>query len=266
MARIFRHTYTKSLPDCAEVFTRKGHKYARFKDAKSRMITAPISKDGQKIILETSKWYIDYRNADGASQRKAGFTDRKATEQLANDLERTAEHIRSGYKPKEHESLTVPILDHLSQFKADLLAKGTSEKQARQVHNRAKCVIEGCQFYLWSDILATKVQAFLAHLRRDTEDRRSLSAQTSNWYLQAIKAFCSWLVKEGRAPSNPLEHLARLNVKADRRHDCRALTAEECNSLLSATQQGPTRLGMAAIDRVMLYRTALESGVSGPES
>ena len=83
--------------------------------------------------------------------------------------------------------------------------------------------------------------------------------------MQAIKVFCSWLVKEGRAPSNPLEHLARLNVKTDRRHDRRALTAKECNSLLSATQQGPTRLGMPAEDRVMLYRTALESGLRARE-
>ena len=60
MARIFKHTYTKPLPEGAELFTRKGKRFARFKDSKGRTATAPLSRSGEKIIVEAAKWYVDY--------------------------------------------------------------------------------------------------------------------------------------------------------------------------------------------------------------
>lgn len=54
MARIFRQTYTKPLPAEAEVFTRKGKRYARFKDGRGKTVTAPVSLDGAKVIRETA--------------------------------------------------------------------------------------------------------------------------------------------------------------------------------------------------------------------
>ena len=83
MARIFKHTYTKPLPEGSELFTRKGKRYARFKDSKGKMATAPLSEDGKKIIVQTSKWYIDYTDANGKRCRVPGFTDHKASEQRA---------------------------------------------------------------------------------------------------------------------------------------------------------------------------------------
>lgn len=34
------------------------------------------------------KWYVEYRDADGIVRRKAGYTDKAATQQLAAELER----------------------------------------------------------------------------------------------------------------------------------------------------------------------------------
>ena len=90
----------------------KGKRYARFKDSKSKVATAPLSKDGTKVIIETAKWYIDYTDANGKRCRVPGYTDRKATEQKATELERTAEHIDSGYRPKEHNELARPLMEH----------------------------------------------------------------------------------------------------------------------------------------------------------
>ena len=265
MARIFKQTYTKSLPDDAEIITRKGRRHARFKDGKGKTVTAPLSKDGTKVILETAKFYIDYKDDSGKSCRKAGYADRQATEQLASELEKTAEHIRSGYKPKEHGHLARPLTEHLADFEADLVAKGTSAKQAKLVCGRAGKVIASCRFHIWSDISATRVQRFLAKQRKDTEDKRGMSAQTSNFYLQAIKGFCAWLTSNQRAPESPLRHLKGLNVKTDRRHDRRALSDDECRRLLTAAAAGKVILGMTGKDRSILYRTALESGLRASE-
>ena len=65
---------------------------------------------------------------------------------------------------------------------------------------------------------------------------RGASVQTANFYLQAVKQFARWLVKDRRTGDNPLAHLQGGNVKTDRRHDRRELTEEELRSLLNATR------------------------------
>ena len=265
MARIFKQTYTKPLPEGAEIFTRKGRRYARFKDSKGKTVTAPLSQDGTRIIRELTKWYIDYVDANGKSRRVPGYTDRKATEQKASELERTAERVRSGYRPKEHDALARPLTEHLSEFKSHLLAKGTGEKQAIQAHNEIKRILNNCGLVFWPDISATRIQGFLAELRRDKAGKTGISARTSNSYLQSIKSFCTWMVREGRAPESPLSHLKGINVKTDRRHDRRALTDAECRDLLETTPIGPVRFNMVGPDRALLYRTALETGLRANE-
>jgi integrase len=266
MARIFKQTYTKPLPSGAEVLSKSGRQFARFKGEKGKTVIAPLSDNGQQVIRETAKWYIEYKDADGTLKRVPGFVDKAATEQRASELERTAEHVRSGYKPREFEHLVRPLLDQLADLKSDMLAKGITQKQAQLVYNRAERVIDGCGFKFWSDIEATKIQRFLADLRKKNPIRkRGISVQTSNWYLQAMKTFCRWLVDESRAHSNPLSHLKRLNVRTDLRHERRALTAEECHRLLTATSKGRTLHGCSGNERALLYRTALESGLRASE-
>src|SRR5437763_1340491 len=90
---------------------------------------------------------------------------------------------------------------------------------------------------------------------------RGTSVQTANFYLQAVKQFCRWLVKDRRMGENPLAHLQGGNVKTDRRHDRRELTEEELRSLLSATRaSGRTFRGLSGTDRFALYATACGTG------
>ena len=263
MARVFRATYTK----LRTVKDRGGKVVYDVKDGKKVPRRVPVmGKDGKPVQAESRRWYVEYKDANGRVRRKAGYTDRKATEQLAADLERTAERVRSGYRPKEHEHLARALEEHLADWQEALRAKGTTERQVQQVHNRAKRIMDDCGFVVWGDIRAAKVQKALAEMRKDTEKKRGISAQTSNWYLQAGKSFCEWLVKEGRAPENPLVHLEGLNVKVDRRHDRRALTLDECRALLAAAARGPKRWKMTGRERAVLYRLVLASGLRAGEA
>ena len=263
MARVFKATYTK----LRTVKDTKGNVLYDVRDGKKAPRRVPVlNRDGKPVLAESRKWYVEYKDANGRVRRKAGYTDRKATEQLAAELERTAEHVRSGYRPKEHEHLARPLSEHLADWREALKAKGTSDRQVQQVHNRAKRIVDTCGFVVWGDVQAAKVQKALAEMRKDTEEKRGISAQTSNWYLQAAKAFCEWLVMENRAPENPLAYLEGLNVRTDRRHDRRALTPDECVRLLATTAKGPTRWKMTGPERAMLYRVALESGLRAGEA
>ena len=88
-----------------------------------------------------------------------------------------------------------------------------------------------------------------------------LSAQTYNHYLKAAKQFTRWLVRDRRTPVDPLVHLARLNVKTDRRHDRRALSDDEFVRLVQAARASKTTIeGIPGPDRAMMYIFASWTG------
>jgi hypothetical protein len=72
MASIFKPTYTKPIPAGAEIVTVKGEPHARWR-RKGKTATAPLTQDGQRIVLESRKWYIEYRcQARPRLQRQRG--------------------------------------------------------------------------------------------------------------------------------------------------------------------------------------------------
>ena len=127
---------------------------------------------------------------------------------------------------------------------------------------RAQAVIEGCGFNTWADISASKVETYLASLRAGIN---GLSAQTSNFDLVCVKQLCKWMVQDQRASESPIQHLKRLNVRTDRRHDRRSLEVDEVRRLLETTTAAPVRFGMTGHARAMLYRVAVETGLRANE-
>ena len=109
-------------------------------------------------------------------------------------------------------------------------------------------VVEGCKFRVIEDVSPSKVEAFLAGLRKD-----GTSIQTSNHYLRSIKQFTRWLVLDRRHNDNVLAHLSTMNVETDRRRVRRPLTAEEFEKLIESAENGPTIWKMSGHDRATLY-------------
>ena len=104
-------------------------------------------------------------------------------------------------------------------YKQYLSGKGNTVQHVNLTIARIKRVIDGCGFRSWSDLSAARVQSYLASLR-DAE--KSISAASFNYYLQAMKSFCRWMVRDRRACENPLGHLQGQNIKTDKRHARRA--------------------------------------------
>ena len=151
-------------------------------------------------------------------------------------------------------------------FKQALLAQGNTPDYVATVIARAKRIIVDCDFVYWADLSASRTMAYLNGLRADKvnakgETVRGISAQTFNFYLAALKYFCRWMVKDGRASESPIAHLDGLNVRVDRRHDRRSLSIDELRRLLETTIAAPTRHGMTGPERAMLYRVAVETGL-----
>jgi integrase len=91
--------------------------------------------------------------------------------------------------------------------------------------------------------------------------REGLSAQTYNHHLKAAKQFTRWLVRDRRAPLDPLVHVSRLNMSTDRRHDRRALLPEEFDRLIEAARTSKVNVeNIPGADRAMIYVVAAWTG------
>ena len=244
--------------------------------------------EGRKSTRLSGKFYAVFQDYAGVLRRLPLFDDRKASEEAARKVDRLND-LRAGGESMPPElsrwvesmpnairnklalwgilsaskvAAGKPLAEHLSDWQAALLAKGNTVHHADTSHNRAKRIIDGCRFTHWHDLSAGKVRQFLADLRAGDD---GLSAASFNYYSQAIKGFCRWMIRDGRAQENPIMHLQQLNTRTDRRHDRRALSADDLRRLLDTTMNAVDRYGMAGMDRATLYTLAVETGLRAGE-
>lgn len=255
MAHVFKVKTTKPIPNDATVVTKDGEKFVRLKRG-GRSTLHPVAKGGKRYTQESRKWYVQYKDSEGAWQRVPGFTDKDATAQLAAQLERDSERQESGLADGFKVGKSKTLKSHLEGFRRYLEAKANTPKHVTQTCNRVEKVIEGCQFTRWRDIKPDKLRDWLADQRSSGE----MGIKTSNHYLSACKEFCNWLVRDGHTPMNPIAYLQPLNAQTDVRRQRRALSAEEFSALVAAASAGPDVQGMTGPDRAMLYILAAWTG------
>ncbi|QNN23082.1 tyrosine-type recombinase/integrase [Planctomycetales bacterium ZRK34] len=159
-----------------------------------------------------------------------------------------------------------PISDHLADYEQSLAAKGNTDKHVTISISRISRIVKGCKFRYWSDVNGSKVQQFIASL--GVTKKKPATAATQNYYLRDFKSFARWCVRDGRISESPIEHvrpLAAAKVRNDRRRERRAFSADEIRTLLYTTSTGPDRYGMSGVERAMLYRLAVETGLRASE-
>ena len=223
-----------------------------------------------------AKWY-DHNGR--RQERSTKTTDKRAALRFLSKWATEANMRRDGVVDARAEALTEhgrrPLADHLADFKAALLAGGTTAKHAELVFQRASKALNGADCSRWAETSGSRVADYLRALRSDREikneagelirTKAGISAQTFNFYLGAVKQFGRWMVKDRRAADNPFAYLSPLNVKTDRRHDRRAMSPDELRGLISAAESGPERFGMSGPQRATMYRLAVETGLRAGE-
>ncbi len=299
--RIYRETYSKPLPAEAKVFARKDGNYARFTNGRGRQKEARLTKDGNRILVETSHWRVDFDDNSGIKRTLRAFTDRQATQRLADNVQRLL-NCKAGSTPLDRdlqqylEKLPSPIkqdltgfglLDQrrtaigrtleelLTEFEQSLRAQELCKRHIDDTVGLTRTMFEYCGFGHFSDIDAGKVETYLKGLRegkiaqKDKRGRpkklRKLSYRRSNAYLKGAKQFCNWLIERGYVHESPLQPLKELDWRLDRRHVRRPLDVGELRRLLYATANGPERYGMSGRERYLLYRLVIETGLRADE-
>jgi len=246
MGTVYKETYTKPLPADAELFTRKGQRFARWKDAKGKTRTARVTTPTKgknagvdRLIIESSTYTARYRDGSGVVRKVAtGCRDETAARQILADLVKRAEHVKAEIITPSQDAVAdhqgTPLNDHIESYIAHLGAKGVTQARIKTSRSRLTRVAEDCRFRLLPHLNAQEFEHWLVQ-----QQTQGMSASARNGYRESWIAFANWCKQNYRLVVNPFSNVPKANEKADPRRQRRALTEPELIKLLRAAQQRP---------------------------
>jgi integrase len=196
--------------------------------------------------------------------KSTNTTDKATAERIARKYEADAALRREGVIDPTLDSVSQEsrrsMNDHLTDFEHKLQAANRTDKHIRVTIKFIRRIAEHAGFETAADIHADGVHRYAVRLRD-----QGRSARTIQSHLAAIKSFTKWLTENHKLPRDPLASVKKPNPKADRRRERRILLPDEWRRLEAATESGRVRYGMTGAERVLLYRTAVQTGLRSNE-
>jgi integrase len=242
MGTVFKKTFTKPLPAGAEVITRQGVRFARWKPPKGKTQTAPLTtgRDGShRIVLKAGTYTAKYRDGSGIVQERAtGCRDKEAASRVLSDLERRAELVKSKVMTAAEDAISdhqdTPLAEHFAAYIVHQRAKGLNETRMKNTESRLNRLAADCGFRRLGDLHAANLLRWL--VARQAED---MGAGNRNEFRQELVGFGNWCVRTERLLSNPFAEVPKADAKADCRRKRRAMTEGELTRLLESARRRP---------------------------
>ena len=160
---------------------------------------------------------LSTRSSTDANRREKRVplaTDRIAAQAMLLELVQRVERQRAGLEDPAEEQMRRPMAQHIKEFKTYLQSRNVTQRHVTESLTHIRKMPAAGRWRGIGDIDSASVTKFLGDPRA-----KGRSAQTYNHYLESIKHFTRWLEREQRIIRNPIAHISRLNVKADRRHE-----------------------------------------------
>jgi hypothetical protein len=149
----------------------------RYLDAEGRQV--PKGTPGARRVKEKSaKWY---GRVPGATKPVPLCENKSAAQMMLNELAKKAELAKAGISDPYEQHRRRPLLEHLADFEAYLVAKGNTLKQAKQVASRARRVLTDCRFVFMDDLSASRTLEYLAGLRENGRAVPPLDPTKGTW-------------------------------------------------------------------------------------
>lgn len=242
MGTVFKKTYTKPLRAAAETFTRKGERFARWKDAKNKTQTAPLTtgKDGSdRIVVKAGTYTAKYRDGSGVVIEKAtGCRDETAARSVLAELERRAELVKAKVMTVAEDNISdhqgVPLADHFEAYLTKLEADGTSPDHRGNVRRCLERITADCRFSTLGDLKREAFERWLVQMMKV-----DMGARTRNLHRASLVAFSNWCVVTDRLIGNPFAKVEKADENTDRRRQRRAMTEAELVKLLDVARRRP---------------------------
>lgn len=239
-------------------------------------------RDSKGRVRRKSRWYVCFVDHLEVMRRMPGFEDRGDTEQFGQLVQRLVA-LRCLGQHDEPETLALvaslppamlerlaardlisrrlvsralPVGSLVEQWADALRARGSGEPHVRARMMHVRRVLRETDTKLLAQLTGAGVSRWIARRRE-----AGMGAQTANHYLAAVKAWTRWLESERHLSLDPLAHLQKAPVDADRRHRRRPATVDEARRLLAAARAGDPVLGVPGLERALIWRTLLETGL-----
>ena len=248
MASVYRKTVTKALPGKAEVFIRNGERFARWRDAKGKQRTAPITVPAKgihagelRIVIEARTFTAKYRDAAGVIHEVAtGCRDEMAARSVLGELVRRVEMVRGKILTAAQDGIidhqSTGLLAHVEEFISHQTAKGLNVDRIKSTRQRIRQISADCEFGVLSELNGPALVEWML-----TRQQTGMSAGSRNGYRDAMVGFGNWCVRTGRLISNPFAGVPKADTKIDCRRKRRALNEDELIRLLKVARQRPLK-------------------------
>ena len=238
--------------------------------------------DAKGTAREQKKWSIEFRDHHDGIRRITGFTDKNATLELERNLNRLVALRLAGSGPDAELSrflescpddvrrklaewriidavraaIGKELNEHVEEWRLALIAKQNSKEYIAETTAKIYRLAKACNWKQISDISDTEFDNW-----RVAAHKATMSLETANMYLVALRNFCNWLKNKKRITENPVEFLEKWNADVDRRRKRRDYTQDELSRLLAVAKAGAPFHGMTGEARSLLYRAAFSTGL-----
>jgi integrase len=199
-------------------------------------------KNGKKVKDRTYRGRFKLDGELGQRDVALKVSDKQVAEKKLRELIKEAEQERAGIiAPRlRREAAQAPLESLMEEFLADVKGRGRTPAYTQGLRTQITRLMKAGNWKKFPDITPI---SFI-----NWRNNSTLAPKTKNEYLAAIKEFIAWLVKYGKAESNSLKTVPKLeNRQINPR---RALTNTEVSALLDS----------AGI-RKPIYMTALYTGL-----
>ncbi|HUY35382.1 MAG TPA: hypothetical protein VMV69_21740 [Pirellulales bacterium] len=242
MGSLFRKTATKALPAGAEIFTRKGERFAKWFDAKGKTRTAPLTKAGDRIVVTAATWCAKFRDgADIVREVSTGCRDAGAARYVLTDLERRSQLVKAGVMTSAEGAVAdhqaTPLAGdhgHVAAYLDHLQAKGVHPTRLRNARGRLARLLAECGAVKLADWGAAAIERWMTSAAAG-----GMSAPTRNEYRQELVSFGNWCIRTRRLPMNPFAVVQCADARGDCRRKRRSLTEGELVKLLDVARRRP---------------------------
>ena len=262
MARIFKHKRRRPLPSGAEIVRKRNNgKIARWVAGNGKRKEAPLSDDGESIIIESGVYRAEWRDADGVvHQESTGCRDGDMAmawlQSKVKDSERITSGIVTSSEAQTAEKAAASIDSTLQTFAADLESKGRTGKHTREILSVVSQAAAFCGWRQLHDLDGNSAEAWLQGRRRDDD----ISARQYNKCLTLLHAFGAYCLRRRLISANPFAGLGRLSTKTDRRYVRRTLTPSEVSAIVAAGKSR-AREAVQGDNRAMAYMLMAYTGL-----
>ena len=242
MGTVYRKTITRALPEDAEIFTRKGKRFARWKPPKGRTRIAPVTlgRDGsERLLVKASTYVAKHRDGTGrVVEKPTRCRDEGAARSVLAELERRAELVKANVLTVTQDAVAehqgTALDEHVTAYLDHQTARGLNRDRIDSNGRRIRLVARECRFSRLADLNASALERWLV-----TKPSEGMSPGNLNEYRQAMVGFANWCVRKQRLATNPFAGVPKADVRMDRRRQRRALTEEELRKLLDAARRRP---------------------------